>query len=279
MRESLVELQKALGGRYGLERQIGRGAMATVYLATDRETGGKVALKVLRRELIAVLGPGRFRREIEILRRLQHPNIVPVLDADEAGSVLFYVMPYFAGDTLRSRLERQGSLTLSQMLAILQDLAEAIDYAHSRQVIHRDLKPENILFDDDRALVCDFGIARAIESAAVESFSSSGLVLGTPGYMSPEQATAGRVDFRCDIYALGCLAYEMLLGDPPFTGPTAQAVLAKVIGSSPPALRTARPELPPSVEDAILCALARAPEKRPQSAGHFFELVSVEETR
>jgi eukaryotic-like serine/threonine-protein kinase len=160
------------------------------------------------------------------------------------------------------------------MLSILRDLAEAVDYAHSRQVVHRDLNPENILFDKDRALVCDFGIARAIESAAVESFSSSGLILGTPGYMSPEQAAGARVDFRCDIYALGCIAYEMLLSEPPFTGPTPQAVLAKVVTGTPAGLRTVRPDLPPSVEDAILRALAWTPEERPQNAGKFLELLS-----
>ncbi len=277
MRESLTVLQEALGSRYRPEREIGHGAMATVYLATDRESDRQVAIKVLRHELVTVLGPGRFRREIEILRRLRHPNIVPVLHSEEAGSVLFYVMPYFAGDTLRSRLEREGSLTLPQMVAILQDLAEAVDYAHSQQVIHRDLKPENILFDEQRALVCDFGIARAIESAAVESFSSSGLVLGTPAYMSPEQATGDPVDSRSDIYALGCLAYEMLLGEPPFTGPTPQAVLAKLVTGALPSLRTVRPDLPSSVEHAIVRALARTPEQRPRNAGRFMALLSERE--
>ena len=219
----MTGLQEALGGRYRLSHEIGHGGMATVYLAEDTKSGQRVAVKVLRQELTAILGATRFHREIEILSRLEHPNIVPVLDSRKAGSRLYYVMPFVSGDSVRDRLERQGPLRWDDVIRIAGDVAGAIDYAHGQGVLHRDIKPENMLLEGNRALVCDFGVARAIETAGREFSSSSGLVVGTPMYMSPEQAVGDPVDRQSDIYALGCVVYEMLAGEPPFAGPTAQA--------------------------------------------------------
>jgi serine/threonine-protein kinase len=241
--------------------------MATVYLAEDTESGERVAVKVLRKELTAILGATRFYREIAILRRLKHPSIVPVLDSRQAGSRLYYVMPYISGDSVRVRLERQGPLRLDEVIRIAGYVAGAIDYAHEHGVLHRDIKPENVLLEGTRALVCDFGVARAIEAAGSEFSSSSGLVVGTPVYMSPEQATAGRVDRLSDVYALGCVIYEMLAGEPPFAGTTAQAILARKLSEPPRSLRTVRPEVPPAIERAVLFALEKDPARRPESAG------------
>jgi eukaryotic-like serine/threonine-protein kinase len=263
-------IREALGGRYHIRHEIGHGAMATVFLAEAQETGNRVAVKVLQPELAAAVGPERFHREIEILTRLRHPRIVSVLDSDEAGGLLFLVMPYVAGENLRSRLQREGQLPTPMVLAIAGDVAAAIDYAHGQNVIHRDIKPENILLAGERALVCDFGLARAINRAAVEPVSSSGLVLGTPAYMSPEQAM-GHEDLgpACDVYALGCVVYEMLTGDLPFTGPTPQAVIARQLTEPPRPIRTVRPDLTARVEAAVMAALAKDPFERPRSGADF----------
>jgi serine/threonine-protein kinase len=273
MTEKLASLQEALGSRYRLLRELGSGGMATVYLAEDTERGEPVAVKVLRRELTVILGATRFHREIEILSRLQHPNIVPVLDSRQAGARLYYVMPFVPGDSLRPRLER-GPFPVVDVIRITVDIAKAIDYAHEHGVLHRDIKPENVLLDGPRALVCDFGVARAIEVAGGEFNSSSGLVVGTPAYMSPEQATADRVDRRSDVYALGCVIYEMLTGETPFAGPTVQAVLARKISEPPRSLRTVRPDVPPAVERAVLLALDKDPAGRPASAGALAALLT-----
>ena len=266
MKEDLARLQEDIGPRYRLSREIGSGAMATVYLADDGDRGGQVAVKVLRRELTVVLGATRFHREIEILSRLEHEHIVPVLDSSQAGARLYYVMPYFPGDSLRARLDRGSLLSLSETASIAGDVAAAIDYAHAQGVLHRDIKPENVLLDADAALVCDFGVARAIEAAGGESFSSSGLVIGTPAYMSPEQTVGGPVGRRSDIYGLGCLMYEMLAGEPPFTGVSSQAILARKLSEQPRPLRTVRPEIPSALDEAILAALSLRPEHRPPTA-------------
>ena len=266
MHENLASLQEALGNRYRLLRELGSGGMATVYLAEDTERGGRVAVKVLRRELTAILGTTRFHREIEILSRLQHPNIVPVLDSRQAGTRLYYVMPFIPGDSVRARLERQGPFPVEDVIRIAKDIGEAIDYAHEHGVLHRDIKPENVLFDGPRALVCDFGVARAIEAAGGEFSSSSGLVVGTPTYMSPEQATGGEVDQRSDVYSLGCVIYEMLAGEPPFAGPTAQAVLARKLSEPPRDLRTVRQDVSAAMERAVLLAMEKDPARRPESA-------------
>jgi len=274
MIENLERLQEALGGRYRLSREIGHGGMATVYLADDTQAGLPVAVKVLRQELTVVVGATRFHREIEILSRLEHPNIVPVLDSQQAGSRLYYVMPFVSGDSVRDRLERQGPLGWDDVIRITTDVATAIDYAHAQGVLHRDIKPENILLETDRTLVCDFGVARAIEKAGGEFTSSSGLVVGTPVYMSPEQAVGDAVDRQSDVYALGCVVYEMLAGEPPFAGPTAQAVLARKLSELPRSLRSVRPEVPATAERAILQTLNKNPAHRPTRAGLFVDLLT-----
>jgi serine/threonine protein kinase len=262
-----------LAGSYRVERELGHGAMATVFLAERVDGGQPVAVKVLHPQFAAALGPERFHREIEILTRLRHPRIVPILDSDEAGVLLYLVMPYVPGENLRSRLGRDGRLPMQAVHSIAADVGEAIDYAHRQNVLHRDIKPENILLTGEQALVCDFGLARAIDRAALESLSSSGLVIGTPGYMSPEQAMAEEdLGPACDIYALGCVTYEMLTGDLPFSGATPQAIIARHIGERPRPIRTVRQEVTAAMEHAVLAALAKEPDARPSSAAEFLRL-------
>jgi serine/threonine protein kinase len=276
VKEDLQSLQKDLGSRYRLSRELGRGGMATVYLAEDTQRDERVAVKVLRRELTAMLGPTRFHREIEILARLEHPNIVRILDSRQAGTRLYFVMPFVSGDSLRARLDRQGTLPMEAVISISGDIAAGLDHAHARGILHRDIKPENVLLEEHRALVCDFGISRAIEVAGDESFSSSGLVLGTPAYMSPEQATGGEIDVRSDVYALGCVIFEMLTGEPPFTGASAQAVFARHISERPRPIRTPRPDVSPEMELAVLTALAKSPAARPATASALVRLMEAE---
>ena len=226
----LAQLRSALAERYRVERELGVGGMATVYLAEDVRHRRRVALKVLHPELSAVLGPERFLKEIELTASLQHPHILPLFDSGSAAGQLFYVMPFVDGETLRGRLEREKQLRVADALAIAREVADALQYAHERGVVHRDIKPENILLQGGHALVADFGIALAVQQAGGQRMTQTGLSLGTPQYMAPEQAMGDRnVDARADIYALGAVTYEMLAGEPPFTGPTAQAIVAKVI--------------------------------------------------
>ena len=270
-------LRAALASRYRVDRELGRGAMSLVFLAQDLANGSQVAVKVVRPELTAILGPERFHREIELLKRLRHPSIVPLLDSGSVGSVLYLVMPYVAGENLRSKLEREGHLSIETTLAVAGDVAAALDYAHGENVIHRDIKPENILLEGDRAVVCDFGLARALDRAAVEPISSSGLVLGTPMYMSPEQAM-GDPDLTAasDIYAMGCVVYEMLTGEPPFGGSSAQAIIARQLGERPRSIRAVRPEIPNSVEQAVFGALAKRRGDRPASGRLFVKRLAGE---
>jgi serine/threonine protein kinase len=266
MRPTLDVLREAVADRYDIEREIGHGAMSRVYLATPAGGGARVAVKVLRPELAVVVGASRFHREIQILGRLTHPGIVPVVESGTAGSLLYLVMPYIAGEDLHARLARSGQLPIAEALAIASDLAAAIDYAHGQGIVHRDIKPANVLLDGDRALVCDFGLALALDRAAVEPLSSSGFVIGTPAYMSPEQATGqDNVGTPADIYALGCVLYEMLAGELPFTGATPQAMIARHVSAPAPPIRTVRPEVPARVEAAVMAALAKEPEERPGS--------------
>ena len=272
MKKRLERVRKALAGRYDVVREIGRGSMATVYLAKDLETSTRVAVKALHTELRVVLeGGGRFQREIDVLRKLEHPNILPILDSADTGEVLYYVMPYACGGSLHTRVALDGPWPLERAMPVLEDVASALDYAHDQNVIHRDIKPGNILFGDEactQTLVCDFGLARAIIVAGGERISSSGLVVGTPAYLSPEQATGVKdLDGRCDVYGFGCVIYEMLSGELPFTGPTAQSVIARHIREPPRSIRVVRPELPQQVEDALFAALAKRPEDRPGTAG------------
>ncbi len=266
----LDRLNAALSGRYTLERRLGEGGMATVYLAEDVRHDRKVAVKVLRPELAAVLGAERFVQEIKTTAGLQHPHILPLFDSGEADSFLFYVMPYVEGETLRDRLNRETQLPIEDAVDITQAVASALDYAHRHEVIHRDIKPENVLLHDGQALVADFGIALAVSNAGGSRLTETGLSLGTPHYMSPEQATADHVlDGRSDVYALGCMAYEMFVGEPPHTGPTTQAIIAKIITHDldPPSAR--RPTVPPNVDAAIRKALAKLPADRFATAADF----------
>jgi serine/threonine-protein kinase len=273
--DALSILEAHLGGRYRLKGEIGRGGMAKVYRAEDVARGGDVAIKILRSELARVVGAERFLREIRILGRLHHPNVLPLIDSGEAGGGPYYVSPFIAGSSLQRRLGQTGPLPLAEIVRIATDVATALDHAHRGGVIHRDVKPGNVLLDVGRALVCDFGVARAVELAGGEHLaSSSGFAVGTPTYMSPEQAMGGPVDSRCDIYGLGCVLYEMLTGEPPFTGATAQAILARSLSGELRPVRTVRPDAPAEAEGAIRAALASSPERRPATAGELVERFS-----
>ena len=266
----LARLQAALADRYTIERELGRGGMATVYLAHDLKHERPVALKVLHPELASTLGPERFQREIKLAARLQHPHILTVLDSGEAAGQLWYTMPFVEGESLRERFTRERQLRLDDALQITREVADALGYAHSQGIIHRDIKPENILLSRGHALVADFGVARALQSAAGERLTETGMAVGTPAYMSPEQATAQRdLDARSDIYSLGCVLYEMLAGEPPYTGSSAQAVIAKRLSEPIPHIRTVRESVPEAIEQAVSKALAKAPADRYSSAAEF----------
>src|SRR5687767_4501876 len=220
-------LSAALADRYRIERELGQGGMATVYLAEDLKHKRKVALKVLKPELAAVLGAERFVQEITTTASLQHPHILPLFDSGTADGFLFYVMPYIQGETIREKLNRETQFSVEDAVRIAAEVADALDYAHRHGVIHRDIKPENILLSDGHARVADFGVARAVEAAGGEALTGTGLAVGTVTYMSPEQSAAAAVDGRSDIYSLGAVLYEMLAGEPPFGGPTPQAVMVR----------------------------------------------------
>jgi serine/threonine-protein kinase len=270
-------LVDALAGRYRIERELGAGGMATVYLAEDLKHHRPVAIKVLHAELSAILGPERFLKEIELTANLQHPHILPLFDSGSADGLLYYVMPHVKGETLRRRLERERQLPIADAVRIASEVASALDYAHRHGVVHRDVKPENILLHDGQALVADFGIALAVEQAGGTRMTQTGLSLGTPQYMAPEQATAEReISARADIYALGAITYEMLAGEPPFTGPTTQAIIARVITEEPRALVAQRRTVPRSVEAAVLTALEKLPADRYGSAAEFAKSLEAE---
>ena len=276
----LDTLGAALADRYKIERELGHGGMATVYLAYDLRHDRKVAIKVLRPELAALIGADRFLAEIKTTANLQHPHILPLHDSGEAGSALFYVMPYVQGETLRDRLNREKQLPIPDAVRIATEVASALDYAHRHGVIHRDIKPENILLHDGTALVADFGIALAASKASGSRMTETGMSLGTPHYMSPEQAMGEReINARSDVYALGAVAYEMLTGDPPFTGSTAQAIVARVLTESPRSLTAQRHTIPMVVESAVLTALEKLPADRFGSAAEFAAAFRGEGTR
>jgi len=271
------QLSVALAGRYVAEKEIGAGGMATVYLARDIKHNRKVALKVLKPDLGAALGPERFLTEIQVTANLQHPNLLPLFDSGEVkragadgGSLLFYVMPYVEGLTLRDRLKKEGQLPVDEALRIAVGIAGALDYAHRHGVVHRDLKPENILLHEDQPVVMDFGIALAVSNAGGERLTQMGLSLGTPHYMSPEQATGDReLDARSDIYSLGAVLYEMLTGSPPHSGGSSQAVIAKVIMDKPASVRSMRETVPAHVDAAVARALSKLPADRFATAAEF----------
>src|SRR6266508_1804499 len=239
--DPFADLNAALPDHYVIDRELGRGGMALVYLARDTRHDRFVALKTLRPEIAIALGRERFLREIKLSARLQHPNILPVYDSGDAGGTLYYVMPYVEGESLRDRLEREPQLPVDDALQIAKEVAEALAYAHSHDVVHRDIKPENIMLSGGHAIVTDFGIARAVSAAGGDKLTQTGLAIGTPAYMPPEQASgSGQVDRRSDIYSLGCVLYETLAGQPPFTGPTAPAIMARHSLDAVPRLKIVR---------------------------------------
>ncbi len=268
---TIVErLSAALADRYRIERELGAGGMATVYLAHDLKHDRDVAIKVLHPDLGAALGGERFLTEIRTTARLQHPHILPLLDSGEADGLLYYVMPVVKGETLRARLSREQQLPIPEAVRIASEVASALDYAHRQGVVHRDIKPENILLHDGQALVADFGIALAVQTAGGQRMTQTGLSLGTPQYMSPEQAMGEKsVDARSDVYALGAVTYEMLTGDAPFTGSTVQAIVAKVLSAEPERPSMLRKTIPPNVEAAVLTSLAKLPADRFATAAEF----------
>ena len=279
MSATLERLGIALSDRYRVERELGSGGMATVYLAHDLRHDRDVAVKVLHPDLGAALGGERFLSEIRTTARLQHPHILPLLDSGTADALLYYVMPYVRGETLRTRLDRERQLPLDDALRIAREVADALAHAHGLGVIHRDIKPENILLQGGHALVADFGIALAVQQAGGQRMTQTGLSLGTPHYMSPEQAMGEKtIDARSDIYALGAVTYEMLVGEPPFTGPTVQTIVAKVLTERPTAPRALRDTVPAGVEAAVLTALAKLPADRFATAEKFADALARPDT-
>ena len=271
MTDPITRLNAALEGRYRVEREIGEGGMATVYLAHDERHNRNVALKVLKAELAAVVGAERFLAEIETTAKLTHPHILPLHDSGDADGFLFFVTPYIEGDTLRDKIDREKQLGIEEALKITEKVASALDHAHKHGVVHRDIKPGNILLSaEGEPTVADFGIALAVAQAGGGRVTETGLSVGTPHYMSPEQATGDRdVDPRTDVYALGCVLYEMLVGDPPYQGSTAQAVLPKILTSDTPAPTDVRLSTPPDVDAAIRKALEKLPADRFTTAHEF----------
>ena len=270
MADLLDRLRTALADRYMFDREVGRGGMATVYLAQDQKHDRPVAIKVLHPYLAVNLGPERFLREIQIAAQLQHPHIVPLYDSGQAGDLLYYVMPYVEGESLRQRLAREQRLPVEDALHLGRSVAAALDYAHRHGVVHRDIKPENVMLHEGEAVVTDFGIAKAVTAAAASTLTQTGATVGTPAYMSPEQAAgAAELDGRSDVYSLGCVVYEMLSGRTPFTGPTAQAIIAQCFTEPPPPLRGARSDLPEWLEPVVMKSLAKDAGDRFATAAQF----------
>ena len=276
--DQITRLRSGLGSRYTIERELGRGGMGSVYLAHDQKHDRAVAIKVLRPELAAALGMERFLYEIQTVARLTHPHILPLHDSGEAEGLLYYVMPYVEGEALRTRLEREKQLPLEDALQIAREVAEALSYAHSHNVLHRDIRPENILLESGHAVVADFGIARAITAAGGRRLTPTGIAVGSPAYMSPEQAAADEeLDGRSDLYSLACVVYEMLAGQPPFTGRTPESVVLQQWGAAVPNLTLLRPAVPEWVAAAITRALAKAPGDRFRTAAAFAEALGKRE--
>ncbi len=270
MTDVLNRLKTALADRYAIESELGAGGMATVYLAEDVKHHRKVAVKVLRPELAAAIGAERFLREIEVAAQLNHPHILALYDSGESNEFLYYVMPVVEGESLRDRLNHEHQLPIDDAIRLTEQIASALDYAHRHGVIHRDIKPENVLLHEGEAMVTDFGIALAISEAGGTRLTETGFSLGTPHYMSPEQVAGERaLDARSDVYALGCVLFEMLAGEPPFTGNTAQSVIAKRLSESPPSVSTLRDTVPDALSATVTKALARSPADRYESAAAF----------
>jgi serine/threonine protein kinase len=265
-----ARLQNTLADRYRIERELGRGGMATVYLAHDLRQERLVALKVIHPELTATLGPERFLREIKLTANLRHPHILPLFDSGEAGGQLWYTMPYVEGESLRQRLLREKRLPVDEALRIGRDVLAALAYAHEHGIVHRDIKPENILLEGGEAVLADFGIAHAVSAAGSERLTRTGLAVGTLTYMSPEQASGEEaIDGRSDLYSLACVLYECITGAPPFTGPNPQSIIAKHLTAPPPLVTSADGSVPPSVVQALDKALAKSPSERFGNAAAF----------
>jgi eukaryotic-like serine/threonine-protein kinase len=277
MADPFEHLQTVIGPAYPIERELGHGGMATVYLARDLRHDRRVALKVLRPDLAVALGSERFEQEIRLAARLQHPHILTVLDSGGSGSVLWFTMPFVEGESLRARLDRERQLPIGEAVRLAREVADALDCAHSHGIVHRDIKPGNILLSgQDHALVTDFGIARSLVDQAADRLTQTGMVVGTPAYMSPEQASGERhLDGRTDVYSLTCVLYEMLVGEPPYTGPTAQAITAKQFSEPVPSARRLRDTVPPAVDAVLRRGLARAPADRFRTAKEFGEALTA----
>ena len=272
MSDSLAQLQRALSDRYEVRSEIGSGGMATIFRARDLKHERDVALKVFRPEVAELLGSERFFREIRIAAKLTHPHILPLHDSGQADGLLYYVMPLVEGESLRTRLAASRQLPVAEAVRIAGQVASALDYAHRQGIVHRDIKPENILLHEGQALVADFGIALAVHAAGAERLTQTGLFIGTPTYMSPEQATGDpTLDGRSDVYSLACVLHEMLCGKPPFTGPSAQAIVAQLLTERPPDVRACRENVPENVATAVRVALSKVPADRQHTAGEFAE--------
>ena len=265
---SFEQVRQAFARSYAVEREVGQGGMATVYLARDLKHARPVALKVLRPELASAMGGDRFPREIQIIAQLAHPHILPLHDSGEMGGFLFYVMPFVEGESLRQKLTRDGPLPVREAIAILREVADALSYAHERGIVHRDIKPDNVMLSGRHAVVTDFGVAKAVSAATTgDTLTTIGVALGTPSYMSPEQAMGETdLDRRSDIYSLGAMAFEMLTGQPPFGRPTAQAVLSAHVLEAPPDIAQRRPDIPPALSEFIQRCLAKEKFARYQTA-------------
>lgn len=272
MADTLERLQLLLGDRYEFVRELGRGGMATVFLAKDLKHERDVAVKVLHPDLAASIGGERFEREIRVAAKLQHPHILGMYDSGNADGLLYYVMPFIEGESLRDKIDREGQLPVEDAIRIALEVSDALGYAHKQNIVHRDIKPENVLLNDGRALVADFGIARAVEEGT-QKLTQTGMALGTPTYMAPEQAMGEKVGATADIYSLGCMLFEMLSGEPPFSGKNASAIMAKHVMEQVPSIRIVRQSVPEEIELAIFAAMGKSPADRPQSCADFSELL------
>lgn len=275
MSEILDQLTAHLGDRYRIERELGRGGMATVYLATDIRHDREVAIKVLHPDLAATIGSERFEREIRLAAKLQHPHILGMYDSGAADGLLYYVMPFVKGESVRDLLDREKQLSIEDAVQITLEVADALGYAHAQGIIHRDIKPENVLMSNGHALVADFGIARARQEAGQQRLTQTGMAVGTPVYMSPEQSTGENVGPAADIYSLGCMLFELLAGEPPFTGPNAMVIMARHAMEGVPSIRIVRPSVPEEVEDAIYAAMEKSVADRPRSAADFCDILGT----
>ena len=272
----LDQLQSAIADRYHVERELGRGGMATVFLATDVRHERRVAIKVLHPDLAATIGAERFEREIKLAAKLQHPHILGLIDSGQANGLFYYVMPFIEGESVRDKLDREKQLSVDEAIQITLEVADALGYAHAQNIIHRDIKPENVMMSNGHALVADFGIARARTEAGESKLTQTGMAVGTPVYMSPEQATGEAVGPSADIYSLGCMLYEMLAGEPPFQGPNAMAIMARHAMEAVPSIRIIRQAVPEEVEEAILAAMEKNVADRPKTAAEFCDILGTQ---